>query len=46
MLPQYNPDHVHIDFDDHRLLANAGLIPVATPALRHCPGSRAHLPTP
>ncbi len=46
MLPIYNPGHVRIDFDDRRLLANAGLILVATPALRHFPRSRGHSPTP
>ena len=26
MLPQNNPDRIHILFDDHRLVANAGLL--------------------
>ena len=34
MLPQNNPDRVRIVFDDHRLVANAGLLLPATLA-RH-----------
>ena len=34
MLPRHHPDGIHIAFDDHRLVANAGLILTATPALR------------
>ena len=34
MLPQNNPDRIHIVFDDHRLVANAGLLLPATLA-RH-----------
>ena len=34
MLPQNNPDRIRIVFDDHRLVANAGLILPATLALR------------
>ena len=34
MLPQNKPDHIRILFDDHRLVANAGLILPATLALR------------
>ena len=34
MLPQNNPDGIRIAFDDHRLVANAGLILPATLALR------------
>ena len=34
MLPQNNPDQRHIVFDDHRLVANAGLLLPATLA-RH-----------
>ena len=34
MLPQNNPDRIRIAFDDHRLVANAGLILPATLALR------------
>ena len=33
MLPQNNPDRIQITFDDHRLMANAGLILPATLAL-------------
>ena len=33
MLPQNNPDRIRIVFDDHRLVANAGLILPATLAL-------------
>ena len=34
MLPRNHPDHIQIAFDDHRLVANAGLILPATLALR------------
>ena len=34
MLPRHNPDRIRIAFDDHRLVANAGLILPATLALR------------
>ena len=34
MLPRHHPDRVQITFDDHRLVANAGLILPATLALR------------
>ena len=34
MLPRNHPDRIRIAFDDHRLVANAGLIPPATPARR------------
>ena len=34
MLPRNHPDRIHIAFDDHRLVANAGLILPATLALR------------
>ena len=30
MLPQNNPDRIRIAFDDHRLVANAGLLLPAT----------------
>ena len=30
MLPRNHPDHIQISFDDHRLVANAGLILPAT----------------
>ena len=33
MLPRNHPDRIRITFDDHRLVANAGLILPATPAL-------------
>ena len=26
MLPRNHPDHIHVAFDDHRLVANTGLI--------------------
>ena len=34
MLPRHHPDRIRIAFDDHRLVANAGLILPATLALR------------
>ena len=34
MLPRKHPDRIHVAFDDHRLVANAGLILPATLALR------------
>ena len=34
MLPRNHPDRIQITFDDHRLVANAGLILPATLALR------------
>ena len=34
MLPLEHPDRIHIAFDDHRLVANAGLLLPATLALR------------
>ena len=34
MLPRNHPDRIQIAFDDHRLMANAGLILPATLALR------------
>ena len=33
MLPLEHPDRIHVSFDDHRLVANAGLILPATLAL-------------
>ena len=33
MLPRNHPDRIQITFDDHRLVANAGLILPATLAL-------------
>ena len=41
MLPQNNPDRIRIIFDDHRLVANAGLLLPATLA-RQCPGAGQH----
>ena len=38
MLPRNHPDRIQIAFDDHRLVANAGLILPATCALA-CPNS-------
>ena len=37
MLPLEHPDRIRIAFDDHRLVANAGLIPSGYP--RPAPGS-------
>ena len=34
MLPRNHPDRIHVAFDDHRLVANAGLILPSTLALR------------
>ena len=34
MLPPESPDRIHVAFDDHRLVGNAGLILPATLALR------------
>ena len=34
MLPLEHPDRIHATFDDHRLVANAGLMLPATLALR------------
>ena len=34
MLPRHHPDGIRIAFDDHRLVANAGLILPATLARR------------
>ena len=31
MLPRNHPDRIHVAFDDHRLVANAGLLLPATP---------------
>ena len=33
MLPRHHPDRIHIVFDDHRVVANAGLVLPATLAL-------------
>ena len=38
MLPLEHPDGIHIAFDDHRLVANAGLLLPASLALRLGPG--------
>ena len=37
MLPLESPDRICVAFDDHRLVANAGLLLPAT--LAHAPGS-------
>ena len=42
MLPRNHPDHIQIAFDDHRLVANAGLLLPATLA-HHLGLSRAPL---
>ena len=34
MLPRNHPDRIHVPFDDHRLVANAGLPLPASLALR------------
>ena len=34
MLPRNHPDRIRVAFDDHRLVANAGLLLPATLALR------------
>ena len=34
MLPPEHPDRIHVAFDDHRLVANAGLLLPASLALR------------
>ena len=34
MLPRNHPDRIHVAFDDHRLVANAGLFLPATLALQ------------
>ena len=34
MLPREDPDRIHVAFDDHRLVANAGLLLPASLALR------------
>ena len=34
MLPRKHPDRIHVAFDDHRLVANAGLLLPASLALR------------
>ena len=34
MLPPEHPDRIHVAFDDHRLVANAGLLLPTTLALR------------
>ena len=42
MLPQNKPDRIRILFDDHRLVANAGLLlPAASRVLNSFPGTRA-----
>ena len=40
MLPRNHPDRIQIAFDDHRLVANAGLIlPAPSPCALACPNS-------
>ena len=40
MLPGNHPDRIQIAFDDHRLVANAGLIlPPPSPCALACPNS-------
>ena len=41
MLPRHHPDRIQIAFDDHRLVANAGLVLPATlaPCALACPNS-------
>ena len=40
MLPRHHPDRIRIAFDDHRLVANAGLIlPATLPCASACPNS-------
>ena len=34
MVPLEHPDRIHVAFDDHRLVANAGLLLLATLARR------------
>ena len=34
MLPRNHPDRIRVSFDGHRLVANAGLLLPASPALR------------
>ena len=34
MLPRNHPDRIHVAFDDHRLVANAGLLLPASLAFR------------
>ena len=50
MLPGNHPDRIQIAFDDHRLVANAGLILPATLALRlglpHLIGDAGPIPNP
>ena len=38
MLPRHHPDRVQITFDDHRLVANAGLIVNGAEKLGQCGG--------
>ena len=43
MLPRNHPDRIHVAFDDHRLVANAGLIlPPLWPGTWACPGPGEH----
>ena len=43
MLPPERPDRIHVDFDDHRLVANAGLILPITLAHHLGPGELAEI---
>ena len=45
MLPQNKPDRIRIVFDDHRLVANAGLLLPATLA-RHLGAAGTRRPSP
>ena len=42
MLPLEHPERIKVAFDDHRLVANAGLMLPATLALRLVPQSHSH----
>ena len=40
MLSRHHPDRVQVTFDDHRLVANAGLLlPATLPTVSACPNS-------
>ena len=47
MLPRNHPDRIQIAFDDHRLVANAGLLLPATlwPCTSACPNSSSNAST-
>ena len=42
MLPRNHPDRIQIAFDDHRLVANAGLLLPVTLAIANGAGPRHH----